>query len=54
MRTAISVLAVMATVVLVGACFDPTRSCSTSSDCVNGGTCDSRTKTCVAAGNPDD
>jgi hypothetical protein len=54
MRTAISVLAVMATVVLVVACFDPTRSCSTSSDCVNGGTCDSRTKTCVAAGNPDD
>jgi hypothetical protein len=54
MRAAISVLAGMAAVMLVGACFDPTRACSTSSDCVNGGTCASRTKTCVAAGDPDD
>src|SRR5215469_3269747 len=54
MRTAISVLGVLAALILVGACFDPTRPCSTSSDCVNGGTCDPKTKTCVAAGNPND
>src|SRR5215475_8406168 len=54
MRTAISVMGVGAALILVGACFDPTRSCSTSSDCVNGGTCDPGTKTCVAAGNPND
>ena len=54
MRTAISLLGVLAALILVGACFDPTRQCSTSSDCVNGGTCDPGTKTCVAAGNPND
>src|SRR5215472_10382311 len=54
MRTAISVLRVGAALILVGACFDPTRPCSTNADCVNGGTCDARTKTCVAAGNPND
>src|SRR6516162_5906297 len=54
MRTAISVLGVLAALVLVGACFDPTRPCSAKSDCVNGGTCDPGTKTCVAAGNPND
>src|SRR5215470_1999342 len=54
MRTAISVLGVLAALVLVGACFDPTRPCSTNADCENGGTCDPGTKTCVAAGNPND
>ena len=54
MRSAISVLGVLAALLLVGACFDPTRSCSTDTDCVNGGTCDPGTKTCVAAGNPND
>ena len=54
MRTAISVLGALAALVLVGACFDPTRPCSTNSDCVNGGTCDPGTKTCVAVGNPND
>src|SRR5262249_12136003 len=54
MRTASSALGVVAAVALLGACFDPTRQCSTNADCVNGGTCDPGTKTCVAAGNPND
>ena len=37
MRSAISVLGVLAALLLVGACFDPTRTCSTDADCVNGG-----------------
>ncbi len=54
MRTAISGMAGVCAGLLVGACFDPTRPCSTSADCVNGGTCDPGTKTCVSAGNPND
>jgi PQQ-like domain len=54
MRSAISVLGVLAAPLLVGACFDPTRPCGSDADCVNGGTCDPGTKTCVAAGNPND
>jgi len=54
MRSAISVLGVLAALLLVASCFDPTRTCSTDADCVNGGTCDPGTKTCVAAGNPND
>src|SRR5215813_11893971 len=54
MRTASSALGVIAAGLLLGACFDPTRPCSTNADCVNGGTCDPGTKTCVAAGNPND
>jgi len=54
MRTAISLSGVLAALLLAGACFDPTRACSTDADCVNGGTCDPGTKTCVAAGNPND
>ena len=39
----------------VGACsFDPTRPCSSDGDCVNGGSCDLGTRTCVAAGDPND
>src|SRR6185503_14127929 len=54
MRTAISLTGVLAALLLAGACFDPSRTCSTDADCVNGGTCDPGTKTCVAAGNPND
>ncbi len=54
MRTAISTLGLIAAVVLVGACFDPTRSCSSDADCVSGGTCDPGTKTCVSGSNPND
>ena len=54
MRTGISMLGILTALLLVGACFDPTRPCSTNADCENGGTCDPGTKTCVAAGNPDD
>ena len=54
MRTAISMLGGLAALILIGACFDPTRPCNTDADCVNGGTCDLGTKTCVAAGNPND
>jgi PQQ-like domain len=54
MRTGISTLGILTALLLVGACFDPTRPCSTNADCENGGTCDPGTKTCVAAGNPDD
>ena len=54
MRTASSALGVAAAGLLLGACFDPTRQCSTNANCVNGGTCDPGTKTCVAAGNPND
>ncbi len=53
MRTAISTSGVLAAVLLVGACFDPTRPCSTDADCVNG-SCDPGTKTCVSGGNPND
>jgi hypothetical protein len=39
----------------VAACsFDPTRPCNSDGDCVNGGTCDLGTRTCVAAGDPND
>src|SRR5689334_16414698 len=54
MRSAISVLGMLAALLLVASCFDPTRTCSTDADCVNGGSCDPGTKTCVAAGNPND
>ena len=56
MRTVSSTLGGVLAVLLLlaGACFDPTRPCSTNADCVNGGTCDPGTKTCVAAGNPND
>ena len=54
MRSAISVLGMLASQLLVAACFDPTRPCGSDADCVNGGTCDPGTKTCVAAGNPND
>ena len=54
MRAAISIIGVFAAVLLVGACFDPTRPCSTNADCVNGGTCDPGTKTCVSGVNPND
>ncbi|HEY1335800.1 MAG TPA: hypothetical protein VGF31_16170, partial [Myxococcaceae bacterium] len=54
MRSAISVLGVLPALLLVASCFDPTRTCSTDADCVNGGTCDPGTKTCVSAGNPND
>src|SRR4030095_9847254 len=54
MRTGISMLGILTALLLVGACFDPTRPCSPNADCENGGTCDPGTKTCVAAGNPDD
>lgn len=54
MRTGISTLGILTALLLVGGCFDPTRPCSTSADCENGGTCDPGTKTCVAAGNPND
>ncbi len=55
MRTAISGMAVVCRGgCWSGACFDPTRPCSTSADCVSGGTCDPGTKTCVSAGNPND
>ena len=53
MRTAILTSGVLAAVLLVGACFDPTRPCSTDADCVNG-SCDPGTKTCVSGGNPND
>ena len=53
MRTAVSMAGIGAAL-LAGACFDPTRPCSTNADCVNGGTCDPGTKTCVSAGNPND
>jgi hypothetical protein len=52
MRTAIWTLGVVAAAV-VGACFDPTRTCNTDADCVNG-SCDPGTKTCIAGGNPND
>ncbi len=54
MRTAISGMAVVGAGLLAGACFNPTRPCSTSADCVSGGTCDPGTKTCVSTGNPND
>ena len=54
MRTAISIVGMLAALPWGVACFDPTRPCSTNADCVNGGTCDPGTKTCVAAGNPND
>ncbi|MGZ6130877.1 MAG: hypothetical protein ACXWLF_02560 [Myxococcaceae bacterium] len=54
MRTAISGMAVVGAGLMAGACFDPTRPCSTSADCVSGGTCDPGTRTCVSAGNPND
>lgn len=54
MRSAISVLGVVTALLLVASCFDPTRTCSRDGDCVNGGSCDPGTKTCVAAGNPND
>ena len=39
---------------LWGCSFDPTRRCDSDGDCTNGGTCDPGTKTCVAAGDPND
>jgi PQQ-like domain len=54
MRTGISTLGILTALLGVGACFDPTRPCSTNADCENGGTCDPGTKTCVSAGNPND
>lgn len=54
MRTAIATLGVVAAGLSIGACFDPTRPCSSSADCVNGGSCDPATKTCVSGGNPND
>jgi hypothetical protein len=39
---------------LLGCSFDPTRRCDSDGDCTNGGTCDPGTKTCVAAGDPND
>ncbi len=53
MRTAISTLGVLAAVLLVAACFDPTRTCSTDADCVDG-SCDPGTKTCISGTNPGD
>jgi hypothetical protein len=41
---------VVLTATLSACTFDPTRTCNGDSDCVNGGTCDPGTKTCVAAG----
>ena len=38
MEPAISLSGVLAALLLAGACFDPTRTCSTDADCVNGGT----------------
>jgi len=54
MRAAIASLCLVASVAVVGACFDPTRTCSTNGDCVNGGTCDPGTKTCISGSNPND
>ena len=54
MRAAIASLCLVASVAVVGACFDPTRTCSANGDCVNGGTCDPGTKTCISGSNPND
>ena len=54
-RSASRTLGWLAALVGLGACsFDPTRPCDSDSDCVNGGSCDLATKTCVAAGDPND
>jgi hypothetical protein len=43
-------LVILVTAGAAGCNFDPTRTCQTSADCVNGATCDPGTNTCVQGG----
>src|SRR5215471_9307236 len=54
MRTSLSSLLLVATMLLDGGCFDPTRPCTSDGDCVAGGRCDPGTKTCISGSNPND
>ena len=54
MRTLLPSLGLVATMLLAGGCFDPTRACTSDGDCVAGGRCDPGTKTCISGSNPND
>jgi hypothetical protein len=54
MRILLPSLGLVATTLLAGGCFDPTRACTSDGDCVAGGRCDPGTKSCISGSNPND